>query len=124
MGDSGAPEFDIAAAAGWYSAIAGLLAGFALLAVLLPLDHEAAEDSVNDRAAPNAVIVFTCAFFSLLILSFTYAVLSGRPPGLAAATVVPFIGRDILGGQWFHHATVATAAIGTTFFATVAWLSR
>jgi len=39
------------------------------------------------------------------------------------STVVPFIGDDVIGGQWFHHATVA-AALGTAFFAAVAWLSR
>lgn len=67
--------FDIAAAAGWYSSIAGLLAGFALLAILLPLDHEAESD--DDRSS-EPVVVMTCAFFSLLLLSFSYAILSGR----------------------------------------------
>lgn len=62
-------DFDIAASAGWYSAIAGLLAGFAL-------DHETADSDETETG--NAVVVFTCAFFSLLILVFTYAVLAGR----------------------------------------------
>ena len=44
-------EFDVAASAGWYSAIAGVLAGFALLAILLPLDHDAAEDDPEQREA-------------------------------------------------------------------------
>lgn len=82
----GAVEFDIAAAAGWYSAVAGLLAGFAML---LPLDHETKDRGREaDHSGSNAVIVFTSAFFSLLILSLTYAVLSGRPstgPSLGVA---------------------------------------
>lgn len=69
-------SFDIAASAGWYSAIAGLLAGFALLVILLPLDHSS--DEADESKTADAVVVFTCAFFSLLILSFSYAVLSGR----------------------------------------------
>ncbi len=71
-----AGSFDIAAAAGWYSAVAGLLAGFALLAILLPLDHEA-DDSEAVYGA-NAVVIYVCSFFALLILSVSYAVLSGR----------------------------------------------
>lgn len=78
-------EFDIAASAGWYSGIAGLLAGFAMLAILLPLDHEATEHGKwAERAGSNGVIVFTSAFFALLVLAFTYAILSGRPPGAAS----------------------------------------
>ena len=78
--------FDIAAAAGWYSAIAGLLAGFAMLAILLPLDHETKDRGEHaDRAGASGVIVFTSAFFALLVLSFTYAILSGRAPGAVAA---------------------------------------
>ena len=69
-------DFDIAASAGWYSAIAGLLAGFALLYILFPLDHETTVSDETDTG--NAVVVFACAFFSLLILAFTYAVLAGR----------------------------------------------
>jgi hypothetical protein len=68
--------FDIASAAGWYSSIAGVLAGFALLAILLPLDH--LEDDSDEATTSNAVVVFVSAFFSLLILSFAYAVLAGR----------------------------------------------
>ena len=68
--------FDIASAAGWYSSIAGVLAGFALLAILLPLDH--IDDDTDEATTSNAVVVFVSAFFSLLILSFAYAVLAGR----------------------------------------------
>jgi len=71
-----ASSFDIAVAAGWYSAVAGLLAGFALVAILLPLDHDSAE--IESERATNAVIVFVCSFFSLLILSISYAILAGR----------------------------------------------
>lgn len=72
-------NFDIASAAGWYSAIAGLLAGFALLAILLPLDHETdLEDEQESTGAMQSVVIFTCAFFSLLILGVSYAILSGR----------------------------------------------
>lgn len=74
-----AGSFDIAAAAGWYSAVAGLLAGFALVAILLPLDHEGAE--VEPERMTNAVVIFTCSFFSLLILSISYAILAGRVGG-------------------------------------------
>ncbi len=72
-------DFDIAATAGWYSAIAGMLAGFALLAILLPLDHAAAAGGDEaESSSSNAEVVFTCAFFSLLVLGITYAVLAGR----------------------------------------------
>lgn len=77
-------EFDIASTAGWYSSIAGLLTGFALLAILLPLDHEAESE---DAEGSNAVVVFTCAFFALLVLSFDYAVLAGRTGGDAVAGI-------------------------------------
>ncbi len=68
-------DFDIAATAGWYSSIAGLLAGFALLAILIPLDHEAASE---DERGADTVVIMTCAFFSLLLLSFSFAILAGR----------------------------------------------
>ena len=68
--------FDIASSAGWYSAIAGLLAGFALLAILLPLDHET--NTSEDPHLADSVVIFTCAFFTLLILGFNYGVLAGR----------------------------------------------
>ena len=77
-------SFDIAAAAGWYSTVAGLLAGFALLAVLLPLDQDTRDDDA-EAAGASGVIVFTSAFFSLLILAFSYAILSGRSNGPVAA---------------------------------------
>jgi len=69
-------EFDIAASAGWYSAVAGLLAGFAFVAVLLPLDHDSSEE--DDAQTGHPVVAFVGAFFSLLTLSVAYAVLSGR----------------------------------------------
>ena len=68
--------FEIAASAGWYSAIAGLLAGFAFVAVLLPLDHESSEG--DDTQTGHAVVAFVSAFFSLLTVSIAYAVLAGR----------------------------------------------
>jgi hypothetical protein len=70
--------FDIAAAAGWYSAIAGLLAGFAVVAILLPLDHDSDVGDDESTGAMESVVIFTCAFFSLLILGVSYAILSGR----------------------------------------------
>lgn len=77
--------YDIAASAGWYSAIAGLLAGFALLAVLLPLDHDTVERTESaERSGANGITVFTSAFFALLILAFSYAILSGVPSGAVA----------------------------------------
>ncbi len=68
-------DFDIPATAGWYSSVAGVLAGFALLAILIPLDHEAATD---DERSAETVVIMTCAFFSLLLLSFSFAILAGR----------------------------------------------
>ncbi len=45
----------------------------------VPLDHEAKDRDVkNDSKGADGVIVFTSAFFALLILAVTYAVLSGR----------------------------------------------
>lgn len=74
--------FDVASSAGWYSAVAGLLAGFAFVAVLLPLDHDT--DDQDERQTAHAVVVFVCAFFSLLVLSLTYAILAGRTGGGSA----------------------------------------
>ena len=71
--------FDVASSAGWYSAIASLLAGFAFVAVLLPLDHDS--DAQGERETGHAVVVFISAFFSLLILAITYAILAGRTGG-------------------------------------------
>jgi hypothetical protein len=82
-------EFDVAASAGWYSAIAGVLAGFALLAILLPLDHDAAQDDPESaRHGSDGVVILACAFFSLLISAFTYAVLAGRSAGTSQGAAV------------------------------------
>lgn len=97
-----ASAFDIASSAGWYSAIAGLLAGFALLAILLPLDHEA--NSADDPHAADSVVIFTCAFFTLLILGFSYAVLAGRTGD--GATVGIAAHEQLLYGAVFGLATL------------------
>jgi hypothetical protein len=94
--------FDIAASAGWYSAIAGGLAGFALLAILLPLDH--ASDEVDESRTADAVVVFTCAFFALLILAFTYAVLAGRTGEGPETAVAAY--EQLLNGAAFGLATL------------------
>jgi hypothetical protein len=97
-----AASFDIAAAAGWYSAVAGMLAGFALVAILLPLDHESAE--VEPERVNNAVVVFTCSFFSLLILSISYAILAGR---VGSGTVEGVAGHEqMLNGAAFGLSTL------------------
>lgn len=95
-------QFDVAAAAGWYSAVAGLLAGFALLAILLPLDHEGAEEDPTYGA--NAAVIYTCSFFSLLILSISYAVLAGRYGDDTAAAVAAH--EQMLNGAAFGLSTL------------------
>lgn len=97
-----AGPFDIAAAAGWYSAVAGLLAGFALLAILLPLEHEAAD--ADTTYASNAVVIYTCSFFSLLILSIGYAGLAGRTGDHTASAVAAH--EQMLNGVAFGLATL------------------
>lgn len=94
------PLFDIAAAAGWYSAVAGLLAGFALLAILLPLDHEAKHG--DTEYAANSVVIYICSFFSLLILSISYAVMAGR----TSAAVGVAAHEQMLNGAAFGLATL------------------
>ena len=89
--------FDIASAAGWYSSIAGVLAGFALLAILLPLDH--IDDDTDEATTSNAVVVFVSAFFSLLILSFAYAVLAGRS-GEGDELAIAAFEQLLLGGMF------------------------
>ena len=89
--------FDIASAAGWYSSIAGVLAGFALLAILLPLDH--IDDDTDEATTSDAVVVFVSAFFSLLILSFAYAVLAGRS-GDGDELAVAAFEQLLLGGMF------------------------
>jgi hypothetical protein len=69
-------DFDVAASAGWYSAVAGLLAGFAFVAILLPLDHE--ERDGDEQSVGLAVLTFVCAFMSLTVLALSYAILAGR----------------------------------------------
>ncbi len=97
-----AAAFDIASSAGWYSAIAGLLAGFALLAILLPLDHEA--NASDDPHVADSVVIFTCAFFTLLILGFTYGVLAGRTADGPAVGVAAH--EQLLNGAVFGLATL------------------
>lgn len=94
-------SFDIAAAAGGYSAVAGLLAGFALLAILLPLDHEADGDAVYGA---NAVVIYVCSFFSLLTLAISYAVLAGRTGSGAVSGVA--LHEQMLHGAAFGLATL------------------
>ena len=89
--------FDIASAAGWYSSIAGVLAGFALLAILLPLDH--IDDDSDEATTSDAVVVFVSAFFSLLILSFAFAVLSGRS-GNGDELAIAAFEQLLLGGMF------------------------
>jgi hypothetical protein len=100
----GSLDFDIAASAGWYSAIAGLLAGFALLAILLPLDHEASQERDEGVGATESVVIFTCAFFSLLILGVTYAILAGRTGDGAAVGIAAH--EQLLNGAAFGLATL------------------
>lgn len=95
-------SFDIAAAAGWYSAVAGLLAGFALLAILLPLDHEA--DDGDAVYGANAVVIYVCSFFSLLTLSISYAILAGRTGSGVGAGVAAH--EQMLHGAAFGLATL------------------
>jgi hypothetical protein len=125
--------FDVAAAAGWYSAIAGLLAGFALVALLLPLDHEA--ESGDDENAASAVVEFVCAFFALVVLAFAYAVLSGRlegerteavaaheqlllGPALGLSTLLLLIGLYSVIGSYGRNRSVFRPAQGVILAAT------
>ena len=105
-------DFDIAASAGWYSAIAGLLAGFALLYILFPLDHESADSDETETG--NAVVVFTCAFFSLLILAFT----------VWAAIVLPLLPDSAVTSALFEHLALAVTATATVGVAGASWLGR
>lgn len=95
-------QYDIPAAAGWFSSISGVLAGFALLSILIPLDHEARKDAEGQTV--EAVISFTCAFFSLLVLSFSYAVLSGRIGEGTVQGVAAY--EQLLSGSAFGFATL------------------
>ena len=95
-------DFDIASSAGWYSAIAGLLAGFALLSILFPLDHDALDH--DESSTGEAVVVFTCAFFSLLVLGFSFAVLAGRTGDGAVLGVAAH--EQLLYGSAFGLATI------------------
>lgn len=94
-------DFDFAAAAGWYSSIAGLLAGFAFLAILLPLDHE--KLSTQGAAADRSVVAFTCAFFSLVLVAFDYAVLGGAADPTGAGRAAH---EQMLSGTAFGLATL------------------
>ena len=94
----GGLDYDIAASAGWYSAMAGLLAGFALLAILLPLDNQSASD--DERSTADSVVIFTCAFFALLILGLAYAALSGHAgdgPATGVAAHVQLLNGAVFG---------------------------
>ncbi|MGW8885928.1 hypothetical protein [Streptomyces sp. NPDC055749] len=82
-----AVRFDVATTAGWYSAVAGLLAGFALLAIPLTVDQQSSgKHTFEDRRSGDGVALFVSAFFALLILSFTFAVIAGfSSEGIARA---------------------------------------
>ncbi|MCB1283728.1 MAG: hypothetical protein M9952_10275 [Microthrixaceae bacterium] len=92
-----AASLNAAATAGWYSAVAGLLSGFALLAILIPLDHTDDDCDSNDLSA--GAEVFTAAFFTLLILSLTYARLAGET------------GADVDRGRLTHEMMLNGAAL-------------
>lgn len=96
--------FDIAAAAGWYSAIAGLLAGFAVVAILLPLDHDSEAEGEEGIGAAQSVVIFTCAFFALLILGVSYAILSGRTGDGAERSIAAH--EQLLNGSAFGLSTL------------------
>ncbi|MFZ1440462.1 MAG: hypothetical protein WAX12_09800 [Candidatus Microthrix subdominans] len=68
------------------------------------LDHEAVQD--EDRSIADSIVVFTCAFFALLVLSFNYAGLSGRPSDGAAAGIAAH--EQFLFGAVFGLASLLT----------------
>ncbi len=69
--------FDLSVTAGLYSQIAGILAGFAFTAILLPLAITRENDDVSDVG--HAITAFTCAFFGLVLAAIEYAVMAGEP---------------------------------------------
>jgi hypothetical protein len=73
--------FDLSVTAGLYSQVAGILAGFAFTAILLPLAIPRGNDDVTDVG--HAITAFACAFFGLILAAIEYAVMAGEPGGQA-----------------------------------------
>jgi hypothetical protein len=87
------PSFDIPSTAGFYSTLAGVMAGFAFLALannLLTVDRDDREDNPSYA---DAGIALGAAFVSLLLVSISYAILTGdRTSGPRAAVVEIIVG--------------------------------
>jgi hypothetical protein len=68
--------FDITAAAALYSALAGILAGFAFAAMVLIIDRHKSER--RDLELEGVVVTLLGAFLGLVVSTFLYAVVSGE----------------------------------------------
>lgn len=84
--------FDITSVAAAYSALSGVLAGFAFTAIILPLTLS----RNTSRHFGPAMMCFTSSFFALLLASIQYAVLSGE------------IGQGVLRGRAVHAELVSS----------------
>ena len=73
--------FDVASSAGWYWQSP---ASCRALRLLQSSSLWITTATRTERETGHAVVVFICAFFSLLVLSLTYAILAGRTGGGAA----------------------------------------
>jgi hypothetical protein len=72
--DDACAPFDITAVAAGYSALSGVLAGFAFTAVILPLSLS----RNSSRHFGPAMACFTAAFFTLTLAAIQYSVLAGE----------------------------------------------
>ena len=69
-------NFSYSTAAGFCSAVAGILGGFAFSGILLAITHNALRR--DNKTLGRAVAAFVAAFFGLLLSSVQYAVMAGE----------------------------------------------
>ncbi|ANZ40973.1 hypothetical protein BBK82_38315 [Lentzea guizhouensis] len=89
------PAFDIVETAGFYSQLAGVLAGFAFAAIMVLLtarlipSQRAAGGNSQFNSATRMLVV---CFIGLVLASLNYAVLAGDTPGKIRAATLELVG--------------------------------
>lgn len=119
MTDQVPGQFDVVQVAGYYSQLAGVLAGFAFTALVLLLTSRLGQ-SDKEESQPNfasAVQVLIVSFIGLVMSSLSYAILSGLGGVRKTAAALELIGGLLFAvpGVLLVYAIILTLeAIGTS----------
>jgi hypothetical protein len=88
-------SFNIAATAGFYSQLAGVLAGFAFAAIMVLLTARMTPSQSQSSGVPpfsSATRVLVVSFVGLVLASLNYAVLAGDVPGKPRSATLELVG--------------------------------